>query len=160
MFDQVYTQEDLETVKLIAQQVHKGQLYGSQDYYKYHVEGVAKLCGQLFKEDSLSRKVILLALLHDAVEDSEHPAKTLEGIRTEVGEEMVELVQYISRLSGETYATYMQKIRGSCIEVLMVKYADSYFNLQQCIADHNFVFAEKYLKNLKNLKDLVEEVLK
>ena len=155
-----YTIHDLKTASAIAQRAHEGQKYGKRPYFSYHVKGVYKMCQSLFRESFVDIRVGLVALLHDVLEDAENPDKVAEEIRSKLGEEVLELVDMISRKGSESYHTYMARISEAPLEVSMVKYADSYFNLVSCIKEHNFVFAEKYMRNLKNLKAQVEAVLK
>ena len=63
----------------LAKHFHRGQKYGEWDYFEYHLRGVVALLSEVsllpVKEDT-----IVVAILHDIVEDTNCEIETIENI--------------------------------------------------------------------------------
>lgn len=97
------TQIDIATS--IAKIAHAGQTYGGQDYFKKHVMGVAR---RVASDHSLTYGHIVVALLHDTIEDT---AVTADDLLTlGISDRLVDAVQVLTKLDGETYFEYIHRV--------------------------------------------------
>lgn len=69
----------LQLANNLAKYFHSGQKYGDYDYFEYHLRGVVELLSEVslspVKED-----MIVVAFLHDTLEDTSCTYETLENI--------------------------------------------------------------------------------
>lgn len=116
-----------------GQRHHEGQLRKSGEPYFTHPIAVAKIIAEL-KLDTAS---LIAALLHDTVEDT---TATLEDVKTEFGEEMMFLVDGVTKLSKFNFTSKEDRQAESFrkmllhmakdIRVLLVKLADRLDNMR------------------------------
>ena len=144
------TEEDgvkikIELAKQLSKHFHKGQMYGEHDYYTYHILGVVKTLELVAKE--VSEDKIIIALLHDVLEDTPCTYNTIENI---FGTWIADCVQRLSKIGHYNMIYYMEEI-GRYKTTQAVKYADSLFNHQECVKVGNLRRAEKYQRNLQQL---------
>ena len=128
--------------RLLAEEYHKGQKYGSKDYFAYHLLGVRNslvTCG--FGGDVLD-----VALLHDILEDTLCSVGTLQQY---FSDDIVEAVISITK-SGESYEDYIAKVKANDL-AWRVKIHDTMFNLEECIKKDKRRRAEKYARQLQML---------
>jgi (p)ppGpp synthase/HD superfamily hydrolase len=119
---------ELDTVMAFsfAKEKHEGQMYGDIAYI-YHLSNVVKTA----RNFDLSAKHIVLAYLHDTIEDG---VSDYTEIFKEFGSEMAELVSAISRdKDNETYSAYIRRIKSYNGVVREVKICDILCNLEECI---------------------------
>jgi len=108
----------LERAIAIAAKAHEGQVDKAGNPYLDHPLFVMK------NVNSLEQKIV--AVLHDAVEDSE---LTLEQLRSEgFPEVLVSAIAAITKIEGEAYAAYVERVIANPI-ALRVKIADVTHNL-------------------------------
>ncbi|MEG4206606.1 GTP pyrophosphokinase [Microcoleus sp. Pol7_A1] len=108
----------LQRAIAIAAKAHDGQVDKAGNPYLDHPLFVME------NVNSLEQKIV--AVLHDAVEDSE---LTLEQLRSEgFPEVLVSAIAAITKIEGEAYATYLERVIANPI-ALPVKIADVTHNL-------------------------------
>lgn len=120
----------IEEAMALAKHFHEGQKrrgsHGFVPYYDEHVLGVYHIlrdeCG-VEDED-----VLIIALLHDTVEDT---ACTYDEIRERFGDDIEEQVRLLTRVNGEPFSVYAGRLfaNGSC-KAILVKLADRLHNLR------------------------------
>lgn len=140
----------IELAKQLSKYFHMGQKYGTYDYYEHHILGVVKTLELVAKE--VTEDMVIVALLHDVLEDSPCTYDTLENIFGQVISDYVNCLTYVKGYDKEMYIKNTRSYEVTRI----VKYADSLFNHQECIKEGNLKRAEKYQRNLQQLyhKDL------
>lgn len=123
----------VERAMAMAKEYHSGQMRrgsgGIVPYYDEHILGVYHIlrdeCG-IDDED-----VLVIALLHDTVEDT---ACTLDDIESVFGTDIREQVRLLTRVDGEPFSVYSRRLfsQGS-YRVILVKLADRLHNLRTII---------------------------
>src|SRR5690625_1918950 len=123
---------DLTTVDrayVVARDAHEGQMRRSGDPYITHPVSVATILAEL----GMQPAVLVAALLHDTVEDTDY---TLEELTSEFGEEVAKLVDGVTKLDKVSYgdAAEAETVRKMVvamardIRVLVIKLADRLHN--------------------------------
>lgn len=115
----------------IAERAHEGQTRKSGDPYITHPLAVATILAEL----GMTAPTLCAALLHDTVEDTPY---TLEELRHDFGDEVVQLVDGVTKLDKVTYGetAQSQTIRKMVvamsrdIRVLVIKLADRLHNMR------------------------------
>lgn len=115
---------------------HRGQKYGTGDYFQIHVQGVADSVNKSLSErdgvhHSRISLLLIVAYLHDTVEDSD---ATLEEIESIFGVVIADAVDAMTLRDGEDYQEYVKRATENSI-ARYVKYHDILFNLNQTILD-------------------------
>ena len=108
------------------------------------------------KEDT-----VVIALLHDILEDTSCTYETLENI---FGVTVVDTVSILTKVDGEPIEQYLFGICSNPT-ARVVKFADSLFNYRECVKCGDLKRAEKYKRNLEVLHDKqimisLEDILK
>src|SRR5690349_22084339 len=85
----------------IAERMHEGQTRKSGDPYITHPLAVATILAEL----GMTAPTLCAALLHDTVEDTPY---TLEELRHDFGDEVVQLVDGVTKLDKVTYGETAQ----------------------------------------------------
>ena len=138
----------LQLANNLARHFHSGQKYGNYDYFEYHLRGVVDLLPEVslspVKEDT-----IVIALLHDVLEDTSCTYETLENI---FGVTVADTVSILTKVDGEPIEQYLFGICSNPT-ARMVKFADSLFNYKECVKCGDLKRAEKYKHNLEVLHD-------
>ena len=139
--------------KQLSRHFHKDQKYGEHDYFEYHVLGVLKTLYRVSKEHP-TEEMVVVALLHDVLEDTECTWDTIQNI---FGSDIADYVSCLSYIKGYDKDQYLKDVSIYPV-TRMVKYADSLFNYNECIKDGNLKRAKKYKHNLDVLysKELVK----
>src|SRR6186997_3689067 len=116
-----------------ASRAHEGQERRSGEPFIFHPFGAAKICAELRLDD----ESIAAALLHDVVEDTKVEA---EEVRAEFGEEIGQLVDGLTKLSGVTFQSrddrqaenYRKMIVAMAqdVRVILIKLADRLHNMR------------------------------
>ncbi|HEX6229932.1 MAG TPA: bifunctional (p)ppGpp synthetase/guanosine-3',5'-bis(diphosphate) 3'-pyrophosphohydrolase [Solirubrobacterales bacterium] len=106
---------------------HADQLRRSGDEFITHPVGVAQICARM----RLDTETLCAALLHDTVEDT---SASLEEIRSEFGEEITQLVDGVTKLTGMTFESRderqaenyrkMMVAMATDVRVILIKLAD------------------------------------
>jgi GTP pyrophosphokinase len=120
---------NLERAFLVAKEAHTGQLRKSGEDYITHPVAVAAILAEF----GLNEAVIIAALLHDTVEDTNY---SLTQLRKDFGEEIALLVDGVTKLDKLTYgptaeAETVRKMivaMSRDIRVLLIKLADRLHN--------------------------------
>lgn len=138
----------LQLANNLAKYFHSGQKYGDYDYFEYHLRGVVELLSEVslspVKED-----MIVVAFLHDTLEDTSCTYETLENI---FGLDVADTVSILTKVDGEHIDQYLSSV-CSDPTARMVKFVDSLFNYRECVKCGDIRRAEKYKHNLEVLHD-------
>jgi GTP pyrophosphokinase len=112
---------------------HADQLRRSGDEFITHPVGVAQICAGM----RLDTETLCAALLHDTVEDT---SASLEEIRAEFGEEVAQLVDGVTKLTGMTFESRderqaenyrkMMVAMATDVRVILIKLADRLHNMR------------------------------
>jgi guanosine-3',5'-bis(diphosphate) 3'-pyrophosphohydrolase len=112
---------------------HADQMRRSGDEFITHPVGVAQICAGM----RLDTETLCAALLHDTVEDT---SASLEEIRTEFGEEIAQLVDGVTKLTGMTFESRderqaenyrkMMVAMATDVRVILIKLADRLHNMR------------------------------
>lgn len=129
--------------KRFALERHDDQKYGDQPY-GYHLQGVVRLVETRMKDDPLLSTYVAAAWLHDTLEDT---TTTYEDLVKEFGVCIAEVVQYLTKVKGESYEAYMRKVLLSTI-AREIKICDTLFNLTESFKDGNLKGIQKYPRQL------------
>lgn len=135
--------DNILLAKHLSRHFHKGQKYGEHDYFDYHITGVLNTLYQVSKEYP-TEEMIIVALLHDVLEDTECTWDTIQNI---FGCDIAEYVNCLSYVKGFDKDQYLKDVSIYPV-TRIVKYADSMFNYHECIKDGMFKRAKKYRHNL------------
>ncbi len=129
------TQKDIEFIQKaydFALKAHEGQLRKSGEPYFNHVFETAKILASL----KMGSAAIIAGLLHDSIEDG---VATEESIRAEFGEEVLFLVNGVTKLGKVKYGgveRHIESLRkflvamAQDIRVLIIKLADRLHNMR------------------------------
>lgn len=145
----------------LAKAKHEGQLYGTHDYFEYHILAVERDV-----IDSLGDKAInihtkheydiysIVAYLHDIVEDT---SVALNEIELLFGTDVCYAINAITKRKSEKYTVYLSRVYKNEV-ARRVKYYDILFNLHntvQCLTqevnEKNLRRYNKYMQALKYL---------
>ncbi len=112
---------------------HADQLRHSGDEFITHPVGVAQVCAGM----RLDTETLCAALLHDTVEDT---SASLEEIQTEFGDEVAQLVDGVTKLTGITFESRderqaenyrkMMVAMATDVRVILIKLADRLHNMR------------------------------
>ena len=139
--------------KQLSRHFHTGQKYGEHDYFDYHIAGVLKTLYRVSKEHP-TEEMVIVALLHDVLEDTEC---TWDTIRNIFGCDIADYVNCLSYIKGYDKDQYLKDVSIYPV-TRIVKYADSLFNYDKCVGNGDLKRAKKYSYNLKVL--FSEELVK
>jgi guanosine-3',5'-bis(diphosphate) 3'-pyrophosphohydrolase len=116
-----------------AAKAHEGQQRRSGEEFILHPFSAAKICAELRLDD----ETIAAALLHDVVEDS---GVTVEEVREEFGDEIAQLVEGVTKLTGIRFQSrehaeaenYRKMILAMAqdVRVILIKLADRMHNMR------------------------------
>jgi len=128
-------QDKINEALLFAAIKHEGLKMKQPDVsYVTHLQGVCleAISGCLNSKAKVNlEKVILLALLHDTIEDT---SATYEEIKNEFGNEIAEGVSALTKNKSlpceERMKDSIERIKKQSVEVSIVKLADRLFNLK------------------------------
>ncbi len=112
---------------------HADQMRHSGDEFITHPVGVAQVCAGM----RLDTETLCAALLHDTVEDT---SASLDEIRDEFGEEIAQLVDGVTKLTGMTFESRderqaenyrkMMVAMATDVRVILIKLADRLHNMR------------------------------
>jgi guanosine-3',5'-bis(diphosphate) 3'-pyrophosphohydrolase len=112
---------------------HADQRRYSGDEFITHPVGVAQICAAM----RLDTETLCAALLHDTVEDT---SASLDEIRAEFGEEIAQLVDGVTKLTGMTFESRderqaenyrkMMVAMATDVRVILIKLADRLHNMR------------------------------
>src|SRR5215208_5410693 len=123
----------VERAFLFSCERHADQRRASGEDFIVHPVGVAKICAGM----RLDTATLCAALLHDTVEDT---SASLDEVREEFGEEIAQLVDGVTKLSGVTFQSRddrqaenyrkMMVAMARDIRVILIKLADRLHNMR------------------------------
>ncbi|MBJ9723336.1 HD domain-containing protein [Acinetobacter calcoaceticus] len=134
------TQNQVELAETLSKESHKGQKYGSHDYFDYHIKGVVNS----LIEHQFSEIYIITALLHDSVEDT---PLTLDKIESLFGKEIRDAVDALTKREDETREEYLFRCGLNPI-ARVVKLHDAAFNAHNSHKDNNHARVDYYLQTM------------
>ena len=112
---------------------HADQMRYSGDEFITHPVGVAQVCAGM----RLDTETLCAALLHDTVEDT---SASLDDVRAEFGEEIAQLVDGVTKLTGMTFESRderqaenyrkMMIAMATDVRVILIKLADRLHNMR------------------------------
>lgn len=144
MKDQLKQIELEQTAREIAASCHAGQKYDKKFDYMVHVNGVVNNTLRLF---GYSSDRVIVALLHDVLEDSD---ETEEDLSQYFSEDIVNAVAILTKKSYQTYEDYIDLCLSNQL-AREVKIADTLFNLEYSIFKDDKKRISKYSKQFKLL---------
>lgn len=132
----------------MALDAHKGKMYGDKEY-SYHLASVVFKCKELYGSFDNVEKLITIAWLHDVIEDT---SVNDTMIYYKFGSEIAEAVVSVTKVKGESYSNYIDRVKGSLLG-LRVKIADTLCNLEESIRIQDERRIKKYTKQLQLLTE-------
>jgi GTP pyrophosphokinase len=124
---------EVERAFVFACEHHQDQRRRSGEDFITHPIAVAKICAGM----RLDTPTLVAALLHDTVEDT---TATLDEVRTEFGDEVTQLVDGVTKLTGITFQSRDEKqaenyrkmmvAMAQDIRVVLIKLADRLHNMR------------------------------
>jgi GTP diphosphokinase / guanosine-3',5'-bis(diphosphate) 3'-diphosphatase len=125
--------DQVERAFVYACEHHADQRRKSGEEFIIHPVGVAKICASM----RLDTETLCAALLHDTVEDT---SASLDDVRETFGEEVAQLVDGVTKLTGLTFSSRdeaqaenyrkMMVAMASDIRVILIKLADRLHNMR------------------------------
>lgn len=136
--------QKLEQAIQLATRLHKGQVdKAGEDYIQHPLRVMNAVEGETAK---------IVAVLHDTLEDTDI---TFEELETMFGQEIAIAVQTLSRLEGEDYFDFIERVKENAIAI-KVKIADLKDNMNlnriATVTEKDLVRIEKYKKALQLLQ--------
>ena len=125
--------EKVKKAREYAIQKHGSQTYGNSNLpYIYHLDGVARNTGRLLYvyfdfDDVFFERALIIAYLHDVLEDTDTPYNEIEKL---FGEDVLYILKLLKHEKEESYVDYIVKTMGLPTGSL-VKLADLSFNIKQ-----------------------------
>ena len=135
-----------------AKRAHKGQKYGTDDYFNHHVMKVVKTTIAMF---GFNIDVVLAALLHDTMEDCGTTEKDLLNIG--LSNTQVSYVKMLTKLKTDEYDKYLIRC-GSNLVTYKVKVSDIMVNYRKSTKTNNTRLLKKYSSALCTITDLYTRV--
>lgn len=129
---------------VMSQTFHSNQKYGTEDYFKYHVEGVVNS----LRLHNFCDNYITVGYLHDLAEDT---SISLDTIYNLFGKTIGDAVRAITKIKDEPRAVYLSRCAANPI-ARMVKLHDALFNATNCHKNKNKVKVNYYLDTINSLK--------
>lgn len=140
------TPDLVDSAHIFAAAKHKGQKYGTHDYYSYHLCGVLDEYKALYPNYAPYEEIAVI--LHDVVEDTD---ATIEDIEIAFGNKVAGIVDSVTKRDSETYEHYIMRVARNPAAV-KVKRSDSTFNLNESIRGKRIRGIAKYRHVLESLK--------
>ena len=97
----------------LSKEAHQNQKYGIDDYFEHHVKGVV----HSLESQGFSEKHIIVAYLHDVVEDTSITTETISNL---FGEGIAQAVDAITKRDGEELADYYNRCKKNSISRIVI----------------------------------------
>ena len=137
----------LQLAESLARFYHKGQTQGSNvDYFEYHIQGVVS---QL-KVHDLEEDTIIVAYLHDIIEDTDCETETVRQLFGDDVANAVLAMTYKAFDPNETREAYLKRCASNKI-ARIVKLHDATFNATNCLKNKNKDRFNYYAKTIASL---------
>lgn len=127
---------DIKKARRFAINKHGEQSYGKFPYI-YHLDSVFDLVVSMGESD----EVLLVAYLHDTLEDTD---TTKEEIEQYFGSLVANAVVTITKLENESYSEYIHRVSGN-VTSMRVKVLDLLCNLKETVIMENCERKEKLM---------------
>lgn len=137
-------QFDVVIAKALATKFHAGQTYGNLPYTD-HLQQVAYSVETGTTDD----RMIVVAYLHDILEDTECTADALSAL---FEDNIVHAVVAITRTKGESKEAYLTKVKGNHM-ARIVKIHDSLCNLRASVMRFDAKRIKKYTDQIAYLAE-------
>lgn len=134
----------VKLAKKLSKTFHKGQTYGLYDYFEYHITGVVNL----LKVHNMPAKFIIVAYLHDIVEDTKIDISTVKNL---FGKEIADAVDAMTKRKNESRKEYITRCAANKI-ARFVKLQDAVFNASNCFKNKNSNQFNYYMDTIASLK--------
>lgn len=135
----------LNLAKALSEHYHKGQFYGvNMDYFTYHITGVV----EQMKVHSMNEEALIVAYLHDIVEDT---SCTVETIKALFGDGIANAVLAITKVPNESRSVYLSRCAKNKL-ARVVKLHDALFNATNCLKNKNIEKYNYYLDTISKLR--------
>ena len=136
--------EKVKLAKKLSKTFHKGQTYGLYDYFEYHITGVVNL----LKVHNMPAKFIIVAYLHDIVEDTKIDISTVKNL---FGKEIADAVDAMTKRKNASRKEYITRCAANKI-ARFVKLQDAVFNASNCFKNKNSNQFNYYMDTIASLK--------
>ncbi len=133
----------VKLAEVLSDSLHKGQKYGTEDYFQYHIKGVVNS----LKLHNLSENYLIVGFLHDSKEDTSISLSTIENL---FGSTVREAVDAITKREDESREEYLVRCSANKI-ARIVKLHDAMFNATNCFKNKNNTKFNYYLDTISNL---------
>lgn len=138
----------IKLARALAEVYHAGQFYGTEPYF-FHIEEVVQNVERLHEHHPMLESLIVIAYLHDIVEDTNITIADLKRLKFFSVQELT-AIEAITKLPRETYEDYLIRLKSSPLAVA-VKLADALANLTASIASGSIKRIDKYTNVIKEL---------
>jgi len=147
----------IKKAEMLSRKAHAGQKdKAGVDYYGGHIKAVV----DRIRKKNYSEKYIIVAYLHDAIEDT---PLTYKIIKKDFGQEIADAVLGMTKRKGEDYAKYISRVMKNKISAT-IKYYDMDHNSDltrlSSVSDKDLERTKKYKKIMSKLKPIAEIKLK
>ena len=116
---------------------HYGQKYGNRPYFTHPLEIVSNI-------NKPSRVEVIVAFLHDVIEDS---PVTMKDIEKQFGVYIAETIDLMTRKKDQTYSEYIKEIIGSGnVIAINIKYLDNLVNYSNL--KDNKSLKQRYMRSM------------
>lgn len=144
----------IKLAEIFSTGAHGDQMYGGYRY-TYHLKGVVDKTNSLYAESPKLKKLIIIAWLHDIIEDTMVEKEDL--LKIGFDEDIVASVVAITKTKNQNYIDYMIQVKYNKMAT-KIKIADTLANLTQSIKESNAKRVTKYSKQLHLLHLPIEEL--
>lgn len=135
---------EIDQAEALALHWHRGQKYGDVSYINHLKDVVDSLEFDKDIPDDIYTTCVIVAYLHDILEDTECEVATIGSM---FGNEVVEAVQVMTKKHGQKYEDYMEGFLYNTV-ARIVKTHDTMCNLRASINDCDKRRMKKYTKQL------------
>lgn len=144
--------ERIDKAMSLAYKYHEGQMYGDNPY-TYHLESVANKVMELYPNDSYLEELIVVAWLHDILEDT---LCYLWHLEWEIGEPSTTAILFLTQGKNEPRGQYLNDIKSSVGSeagqiAYRVKVADALCNLQESVINGDSRRVKRYCDTISIL---------
>lgn len=149
----------IKAVYEFVAEAHKGQKYGENDYFLYHICSVVSDIRRRHdgwgEDEEWVEKIVCTTYLHDVIEDTGYTKVDVYNLLVEhttedTAKEITHAVDVLTKREDVSYNDYIENVKTNKLASI-VKEADAKFNIGECIAQGNYNWAKKYLKVLCTL---------
>lgn len=151
----ILTTQHILNAKLLAEEKHFNQRYGTRPYM-FHIQSVVDTLPFLseFIPTAYFHQAQIIAYLHDILEDTD-VGETY--IYNNFGSDVVVAVKLLTKKPSETRDDYIQRLIASQNTMaIIVKIADTMTNLKQSLESGNIKFINRYTKQLDKLMSYLQ----